>query len=50
MTTAEIYNFDDHYAYVCECGCVEFILLKSHKIECAECEIQFGYCNTEEIL
>lgn len=32
-------NILDHIAYVCDCGCVTFYLLKSGKIECERCGV-----------
>lgn len=32
-----IENIEDHMAKICECGSVNFILLKSGKIECSKC-------------
>lgn len=29
----------DHMAYVCECGCVTFYLIKSGNIECSKCNV-----------
>jgi hypothetical protein len=45
INVAELHNIDDHKAYVCDCGCVEFNLLKSHLIECSDCQLRFGYWN-----
>ena len=33
----EISNIDDHKAYACQCGSVNFNLLKSGNVECAGC-------------
>jgi len=33
----DVANLQDHMAYSCQCGCVDFNLLKSGNIECAFC-------------
>ena len=33
----DILNIDDHMALPCECGSVNFVLLKSGFVECANC-------------
>jgi hypothetical protein len=45
----EIPNIENHIAYVCKCGCVEFNLLKSQLIECSECQVRFGYWTKAEL-
>lgn len=37
-----ILNIEDHFAFSCECGCVQFYLLKSSLIECSNCGERFG--------
>ena len=40
---SETENIEDHMAKACECGSVNFNLLKSGEIECAgECQKRFG--------
>lgn len=34
---SNVENLQDHMAYSCKCGCVDFNLLKSGGIECAYC-------------
>lgn len=34
-----IENIEDHIAFACSCGCVNFNLLKSGNIECANCGV-----------
>ena len=34
----EVENIEEHIAFACECGSVHFNLLKSGKIECANCQ------------
>lgn len=39
----DIENIETHMANICECGSVNFNLLKSGKIECAgDCQRRFG--------
>jgi uncharacterized Zn finger protein (UPF0148 family) len=33
-------NIEDHMAYACQCGCVNFNLLKSGNIECTSCDVK----------
>lgn len=35
---SKIINIDDHMAYICDCGSVHYNLLRSGKIECANCQ------------
>lgn len=34
-----IENIEDHIAFACSCGCVNFNLLKSGSVECANCGV-----------
>ena len=36
-------NIYDHQAFTCECGSVNFNLLRSNIIECSSCQSRFGY-------
>ena len=36
---AGIKNINNHIAWVCECGCVRFNLLRSGLIECDNCRL-----------
>ncbi len=34
----KIEHIDEHKGYACgECGCIHFLLIKTGRIECAEC-------------
>lgn len=33
-----VYDISDQMALACECGCVRFNLLRSHSIECDNCQ------------
>jgi len=40
---ADVENINDHFAYVCDCGSVNFSLLKSGSIECNGCSKPTGF-------
>jgi len=35
---SKVENINNHMAFVCDCGCCRFDLIRSGKIECDECQ------------
>jgi hypothetical protein len=44
----DIPNIGDHLAFTCDCGSVHFHLLRTRRIECADCRLLFGGWESDE--